>query len=142
LHAGDVRALVKAADHDPAARRTLLSRLLDLHGVGRVMFRNVRARIEGFPRRVLRRVELSDGRPDRAWREFLSDLGRDDTFRLAHVDHDPRAIWLKEFLAAHPKEKVLVLCTTRAKVEAFADAIETTRLEVARFHERMSTLER
>ncbi|MFG0317699.1 MAG: RNA polymerase-associated protein RapA [Planctomycetota bacterium JB042] len=143
LHADDVGALVAAADGgDGGARRTLLARLLDLHGVGRVMFRNVRARIEGFPRRVLRAVDLEGGRADRMRREFLHDLGRDASYRLSRVEADPRTDWLKRFLADHADEKVVVMCTSREKVEAFADAIETKKRPVARFHERMSNLER
>lgn len=142
LHAPDVPALIDAVDGDDVARRTLLSRLLDLHGIGRVMFRNVRARIPGFPRRVLRPVDLEDGRADRMRREFLSDLGQDESFTFGGVLRDPRLAWLRAFLTENPREKVLVMCSSREKVEAFADALQTKKLEVARFHERMSTLER
>lgn len=122
--------------------RQLLERLLDLHGIGRVMFRNVRARVPGFPRRVFEPVELAGGKVARLRREFLADIGRDDSFRLTGAVADPRTRWLGEFLAAHPGEKVLVLCATRAKVEAFAEALVTPKRKVARFHEQMGVIER
>lgn len=138
----DVEDLLAASAEDRVARSALLGRLLDLHGIGRVMFRNVRARIPGFPRRVPCPVELDTGDAERLRREFMHDLGQDDQFRLSHVGRDPRKVWLADFLASHPDEKVLVLCSTRGKAEGFAKALATPQREVARFHEKMSTIER
>ena len=120
----------------------LLRLLLDLHGIGRVMFRNVRARIPGFPRRLPLSVELAGGDADGLRREFLADIGRDDSFRLDSVDADPRTAWLGKFLDEHVEEKVLVLCADAAKVEAFSRALATPRRKVARFHEDMGVIER
>jgi len=152
LNAGDCQLLRQRLDvpdldellaaDERQTRRLLLGRLLDLHGIGRVMFRNVRARIPGFPRRLQQPVVLDGGNAKRLRREFLADMGRDDSFRLSNVEVDPRTIWLAEFLAAHQDEKVLVLCAKRAKVEAFAQALETHTSAVARFHEDMSAIER
>ena len=137
----DVEAAALATE-DRQAQLELLHRLLDLHGLGRVMFRNVRARIPGFPRRRLHDVELDGGEPERQRWEFLADAGRGDDFEFGEADAGVRAAWLAEFLAAHPGEKVLVLCSDRAKVEAFASALTTSRRKVARFHEQMGTIER
>ena len=124
------------------SQRQLLARLLDLHGIGRVMFRNVRARIPGFPRRLLQAVELAGGNIARLQREFLADIGRDDSFRFIGAAVDPRSSWLAAFLAEHPGEKVLVLCADRAKVEAFYEALVTPQRKIARFHEAMGAIER
>jgi len=129
-----------AAD-DRRTQHLLLARLLDLHGIGRVMFRNVRARIPGFPRRLPQPVELEGGDPERWRREFLADIGRDETFRLS-AGGDLRTAWLAEFLTAHTGEKVLVLCSDRAKVEAFATALEKLGHRTARFHEMMGAMDR
>lgn len=123
-------------------KRKLLARLLDLHGVGRVMFRNVRARIPGFPRRSLQVAELAGGNVERLRREFLADIARDDSFRFVGAQVDPRTSWLANFLAEHPGEKVLVLCADRAKVEAFYEVLVTPKRKIARFHEAMGTIER
>ncbi|HIL08682.1 MAG TPA: hypothetical protein EYG11_08285, partial [Candidatus Latescibacteria bacterium] len=77
-------------------KRQLLARLLDLHGIGRVMFRNVRARIPGFPRRSLQVGQLANGNVARLRREFLADIGRDDSFRFVGAEVDPRTTWLAD----------------------------------------------
>ncbi len=128
--------------HSDQGRRGLLRRLLDLHGLGRVMFRNVRARIPGFPVRRVLPAELFTGDPAKLRREFLSDVGHDDGYQLRSVKDDPRLAWLRDFLNVHEDERVLVLCTSRAKVEAFSKALESSRPDVARFHEGMSSVER
>lgn len=142
LRAKEVTALLGAADTDRDARSTLLARLLDLHGIGRVMFRNVRARIPGFPRRVHVAADLVTGDAKRLRREFLHDIGHDASFRFGGAEGDPRTAWLDAFLRARPDERVLVLCADRAKVEGFADALATGGRQIARFHEQMSALER
>jgi ATP-dependent helicase HepA len=128
------------------ARRQLLARLLDLHGLGRVMFRNVRARIPGFPRRILRPAQVVGGTLQSWRREFLADIGRDPDFHFTDATQDPRTAWLASFLDEHVGEKVLVLCSDRAKVEAFAQALDTSKhtpkRKVARFHEAMGSIER
>ena len=146
----DDRALLQKRDVDPAllaaddrpAQRRLLTHLLDLHGLGRVMFRNVRARIPGFPRRLPQPIELEGGDLKRLHREFLADIGRDPSFRFSTDRNEVRTAWLAEFLNTHPGEKVLVLCANRAKVEAFAQALAIPSRKVARFHEAMGTIER
>lgn len=142
LDAPDLRSLLASGDPTEAARRILLARLLDLHGIGRVMFRNVRARIPGFPRRVPNIVELDAGDRLSLCEEFLADIEGDPDYRLPDVRHDPRTIWLRDFLATHPDQRVLVLCSTREKTEAFAAALSKGRRNVARFHEEMSAIER
>lgn len=136
----DLEALMQASSSDPAARRQLLGRLLDLHGIGRVMFRNVRSRIPGFPRRIHHPVLLEGGDPEALRAEFLGDMGLSKAPELPK--RDARSLWLREFLEQHPEARVLALCSTKEKVERFASAIETKARKVARFHEAMSSLER
>ncbi len=130
------------ASDDLKSQRQLLARLLDVHGLGRVIFRNVRARIPGFPRRVAQTIEWQGGDLTALRREFLADIGRDPTFAMSSATEDPRTAWLAEFLAAHAGEKVLVLCADRNKVEAFVQALATPQRKVARFHEAMGSIER
>ena len=133
----DLEALLTAQDS-----QRLLRRLLDLHGIGRVMFRNVRARIPGFPRRLPQIIELKGGDSEGLRREFLADIEQDGASQLPDVAADPRTKWLGAFLDNHAMEKVLVLCSDAAKVEAFSSALATPRRKVARFHEKMGAIER
>jgi ATP-dependent helicase HepA len=79
---------------------------------------------------------------ERLRREFLNDIGQDQSFHFTGMEQDPRTGWLIDFLTSHPEDKVLVLCASRLKAEAFANAIATPEREVARFHEDMSNIER
>ena len=133
----DLEALLTAQDS-----QRLLRRLLDLHGIGRVMFRNVRARIPGFPRRLPQIIKLTGGDSEGLRREFLADIEHDGASQLPDVAADPRTKWLGAFLDNHAMEKVLVLCSDAAKVEAFSSALVTPRRKVARFHEKMGAIER
>lgn len=71
--------LERSAAGDPAARQQVIADLLDRHGTGRVMFRNTRAAMKGFPKRVPCPVPLSapstnSGLLERLAEEFEADL--------------------------------------------------------------------
>ena len=98
-----------------------LAEALDRHGPGRVIFRNTRKCVSGFPKRHAHPMPLDPPEGDAL-------LGPDD----------PRINWLLDFLISHPKEKVLVIGRTRTEVAAIVEAIKTrSRVDVAHFHEQM-----
>ncbi|MBT7858703.1 MAG: RNA polymerase-associated protein RapA [Gemmatimonadetes bacterium] len=135
---------VAPLDAEPDDRRLqldLLQRLLDLHGIGRVMYRNVRARIPGFPRRVAC-PEILQADAARMQREFLHDISASGGLALTEADGDPRVVWLADFLDTHPDEKVLALCSSQTKAEAFVEALATPKRKVACFHEGMGAVSR
>ncbi|WP_372847336.1 helicase-related protein, partial [Pontiella sp.] len=94
---------------------------LDRHGPGRVIFRNTRRNMTGFPKRIPDPIPL-------VLPEGADTLGIED----------PRLDWLLTFLRNHPKEKVLVIGRTRFEVSVIVDAIRTrSGVDVAHFHEQM-----
>jgi ATP-dependent helicase HepA len=98
-----------------------LQDLLDQHGTGRVVFRNTRATVSGFPKRTPMLVPLD---PDSSKHERLD--------------------WLAAMLRRLPDEKILLICSTQAKVAAI-DASLRMRikdLKAAIFHEGLSLLQR
>ncbi len=98
-----------------------LAEALDRHGPGRVIFRNTRKCVSGFPKRHPHLVPLD-------LPEGAALLGSDD----------PRINWLLAFLLGHPKDKVLVIVRTRTEVASVVQAIKTrSRVDVAHFHEQM-----
>ncbi len=138
-----------------AAREQLIRMLLDRHGTGRVMFRNTRARISGFPARVLHAHPLPapaeyDLSPDDASRQDIppswrltperihAALGRSQWWRF-----DPRFDWLVAFLRQHSAGKLLLIC---AHAETAMELQEALRIEsgirAGLFHEDMSIIER
>ena len=103
-------------DLDQTHRQQLLVRLLDLHGLGRVAFRNTRARIPGFPRRTHRHAALPDGAASAEREAFIAaQSASDEGSSLAQGD--ARIPWLRQLLQEHSDEKFLVLCSDRTRVE-------------------------
>ena len=130
---------------DPQA----LADLLDQHGTGRVMFRNSRATIAGFPKHDARLIALdagalkSDLLPKLA-KEFESDLAHDRTDDFVpDFTNDPRLDWLIDRLKSLGQEKVLLICRSRAKAEAIDQAIRPRfKVKMAVFHEGLSLVQR
>ena len=58
----DIEPLLKAANTDSEdgenARRELISMLMDRHGTSRLLFRNTRNGVKGFPRRELKAIKM------------------------------------------------------------------------------------
>jgi ATP-dependent helicase HepA len=131
----------------PGSRPELLRHLLDQYGPGRVIFRNTRAAIPGFPRREYHPITLGPDAPAallaRIAREVLAEeAGTADAVRYAFKD-DPRLLWLAGFLLEVRPAKVLLLCRSQRKVIALAAALqERLNLKVALFHEGLPLVQR
>lgn len=121
----------------------VLSMLLDQHGTGRVLFRNTRAAISGFPKRILKSYALT--RP-----ALYQDIDYQDGFTLESyvaekqwLAADPRVLWLVEKLRDLRPEKVLVITTKASTAIALEKFLRlTTNIRVSAFHERLSVIER
>ena len=160
LYSDDVKALAErfgddeqltsllARPLDAAATNTLLDALIDRHGTGRVMFRNRRAQVGGFPRRVAQLVTLDGSELDDAQRqhllaEFHADLQANAPEIELPYANDPRLNWLLGMIDQLATEKFLLICRSQAKVLALEEILRTrSGVKVARFHEGMSLLQR
>lgn len=98
--------------------QALINKLVDRHGTGRLMFRNTRSAISGFPERKLNKYAL-DG-------DSLDD----------------KAGWLLEFLLDQFPQKILVICSSLTTVQALAEILRLAGVQSAQFHEDMSIVER
>ena len=137
--------LAKVAD--AAVRDELIGALLDQHGTGRVMFRNTRTTISGFPKRNARLHSLAAGDDpelfDRLADEFAADTARDARRFRPEFSDDPRILWLAELLRSLRTEKVLLICRTRQKVEAIDSALrQQINVKMAVFHEGLPLVQR
>lgn len=112
------RLAEEGADLHAAGKTDELRELLQGHGPGRVMFRNTRDRIDGFPQRLANPVQLKD-------------------------EQNAKERWLVEFLKENAPEKVLVITRTVAQVNALNEHVRTF-LDPAPvlFHEEQTLLER
>lgn len=130
------------------ARAALLEDLLDLHGPGRVLFRNTRAGMKGFPKRTLRIARLETGPEAQLWldrvsTEFADDAG--DTRLQGALDftRDPRILWLVELLQKLDPEKVLLISRSIEKAEAIDAALRHhLTIKTGIFHEGLTLLQR
>ncbi len=142
-----LRELVLRHADSPEASRELLSALVDRHGTGRVMFRNRRDLIGGFPAREAHIASLPASSADNARRralrdEFEADIGNGvDGVEYDFAD-DPRLDWLVALLAEHPKDKFLLICRSQAKVQALDEALAGGDIRVSRFHEGLGLVQR
>jgi len=130
-------------------RQALLTKLIDQHGTGRLLFRNTRASIQGFPERCLHPTALS------LPKEYAVSMSLEDDIRLSlHPERgplvndgwtafDPRVKWLVELLEANKKEKVLVICAYASTALQLAEYLrQKTAIRHSVFHENMSIVDR
>lgn len=160
LTTGDIKLLARILAETEASlqikltpggdgRKELVTALLDQHGTGRVMFRNTRATITGFPKRTARMSPLpilatDAGCFDALAKEFATDVdARAFTNFQLDFTKDARMDWLADLLRTLDSEKVLLICRTQKKVEAI-DAALRQRMNVkqAVFHEGLSLVQR
>jgi ATP-dependent helicase HepA len=145
--AGDdeLEALVRDETGDT---QRLVDALIDRHGTGRVMFRNRRAQVGGFPRRIADLAVLDGRELDDAQRQrLLAEFHADAQAQPPAIDHDyandPRLAWLTGLIDRLGSEKLLLICRTQAKVLALEDALrQRSGVGVARFHEGLSLVQR
>ena len=134
---------------DSETRNNLIEDLLDQHGPGRVMFRNTRAALKGFPKRNVELVPLKnsshlddDDLISQLRTEFLADVGLRKSVKT-NLSFDPRVDWLVNLLAELEPAKVLLICKTKQKVLALEEAIaRKVRLKIGVFHEDLSLVQR
>jgi len=153
-----------SSDTQTEVRQQLLKQLLDRHGTGRILFRNSRNTITGFPAREIHPAPLAmpEQYQDTINEFMLSDCPEalakskqakfiftpEMLYGLDHqsetwTDFDPRVDYLIDLLKSLKKEKVLVICAhaqTAIDLEAVLRIKEGIRAAV--FHEGLSIFER
>lgn len=129
------------------AREGLLRTLLDQHGTGRVVFRNTRAAMTGFPKRKYCPAPVSADNNltllARIARELQAEeAGAEASVRPSFKD-DPRIDWLVGFLKEQRDAKVLLICKSQRKVLAIEAALqEKMAVKSGLFHEGLALVQR
>lgn len=149
----------KQGNNNKQCRRELISNLVDRHGTGRIMFRNTRAAVKGFPDRRVFAVKLP---LPAGYSDCLADYKKERSIagglllspevlymsgRQAQDPHwsriDPRIEWLAGLLKDIKPNKVLVISALIQTVLDLAEALKLRfGIHAAVFHEQMSLLER
>lgn len=160
----DITPLLQAIedDSDSDARDTLLKLLLERHGTSRVLMRNTRQAVKGFPKRVVNTYPLTmpnqystsikvakmmgnhkdieEGAlkslyPEEIFQEFE---GKDASW----WSFDPRIDWLID-LIKDTKEKMLIICAHAQTALVIEQALRVKEgIRSAVFHEGLSIIER
>jgi ATP-dependent helicase HepA len=120
--------------------------LLDRHGTGRVLFRNTRSSVAGFPDRKLHSypIEAASRYSDAAFNASTEErLAPELLLGSSWIAEDTRVEWLADWLKQHRSEKVLVIC---ARADTALDLEEHLRLRngvhSAVFYEGLSLVAR
>ena len=135
-------------DAETMDAEALLSALLDRHGPGRVIFRNNRAVMSGFPGRKAHLAPLVPDREPKVWMEnaqleFATDTGEAGSSGEFNLNRDPRIAWLGLLLHELGEEKVLLICRSREKALAIEKAVGLQiPIKSAVFHEDLTLLQR
>lgn len=135
-------------EDDDTLQRHLAQRLVDRHGTGRALFRNTRASIPGFPKRMLHVARL-------LYPEQYSSMQRpNDTLKTAlypedrysseeWLPFDPRVPWLIELMKKHKTKKFLVLCHHTDTALALGEYLSLRGgIRATTFHEGLTLIER
>ncbi|MDP4944995.1 MAG: RNA polymerase-associated protein RapA [Alishewanella sp.] len=158
--------LQSLADQHPLTetlRHELVEKLLDRHGTGRILFRNSRNTIQGFPKRcpLLQPLAMPEQyqnalKVHRALQQDASvhakitaNLFPEQVFQAFEGENsqwwqfDPRVAYLLSALKAAKHGKFLVICASAATALALEEALRLSEgIRAAVFHEGMSIIER
>lgn len=89
---------------------TIIGDLLDRHGTGRVLFRNTREAIQGFPKRCLNSYKMTSPPGYQGIEGKLALCPENILGNESWITEDPRVSWLIDFLKSLKREKALVIC--------------------------------
>ncbi|MGD8173129.1 RNA polymerase-associated protein RapA [Vibrio sp. TRT 21S02] len=165
----DVEPLFRIIESDSdeeakaAARQELIDNLMDRHGTGRVLFRNTRAAVKGFPTRNVNllampipqqyttsmRVSGMIGGKMSAEARAVKNLYPEEIFQEFEGEDsswwqfDSRVNWLLEKIKDKRSEKILVIASRASTALQLEQALrEREGIRATVFHEGMSILER
>jgi ATP-dependent helicase HepA len=152
-----------SADEKASARQELIDNLMDRHGTGRVLFRNTRAAIKGFPKRNVNMIPMPipqqyttsirvsgmiggkmapEARamkmlyPEEIFQEFEGD-------ESSWWQFDSRVNWLIDKIKVKRSDKILVIASRANTALQLEQALrEREGIRATVFHEGMSILER
>ena len=157
---GDIERIGRSS-LDPDARREarerVLGALVDRHGTGRVLFRNTRSAMHGFPGREVHHYPLPLPEPYAAAFQRIAghELSEMQLLLCPELLYqaitespdwagvDPRVSTVADILQKHRREKILVIAASADTALDLAEWLRVTRgISASVFHEGMSLLER
>jgi len=133
-----------------AALDTAINCLLDRHGTGRVLLRNTRHSVSGFPERQLHTYPLPLAAEEAA--EYLAQplaaqICSENFWQKRTGSEwwqlDARVAWLADWLKQHRRKKILVICANADTAQTLEEYLRLRKgVLTSVFHEQMSLIER
>lgn len=132
------------------SKENLIEDLLDQYGPGRVIFRNTRSAMRGFPKRKAHPIPLRAKKDHNEWverltKEFVYDMKSGDSSIEQEFlfKKDPRVRWLLTTLREIHPAKALLICKSKEKVLALEAVLaKRAKLKVGVFHEDLTIVQR
>lgn len=142
--------LTRLADTDKEVRSSAINQatqqLLDQHGTGRVLYRNTRSGIEGFPQRQLIAHPLpvpEQYKPVMTEDNLISRLYPETDTDNLWLEFDTRVEWLVQWLAENRSQKVLLICANTTVAMALEEYLRLRKgVRSCVFHEGLTLIER
>ena len=118
--------------------------LADRHGTGRVLFRNTRKTITGFPKRFAKIYTIKNNSTSSTGEEeFNYDINLNGNEPNHDFSNDPRIDWLTKILKDNELEKFLLICRTQAKTAEIENSLrDRINIKTAVFHEELNLVQR
>ncbi|WP_223787490.1 RNA polymerase-associated protein RapA [Marinicella meishanensis] len=143
----DLLQQIQGLEAHPEQRQAVINQLLDQHGTGRVLFRNTRQSVAGFPARHAHFTALDVPPKYTESAAALTTLTPEttgaDAADFEWLTWDPRVAWLVSQIKSLRPAKVLVIAHhARTVLQLERHFREQHGLHVALFHEGMSLIER
>lgn len=139
------------ANKDGIEKHHLIEDLLDQHGPGRILFRNTRLAMSGFPKRLAHIIPIKAGKNhelwvDRARQEFYAEIKSPLASKNEQhfwFEDDPRVAWVLDKMQELYPDKILLICNSKEKVLALESAISAhIKINVGVFHEDLTLVQR
>ncbi|MDE0952674.1 MAG: RNA polymerase-associated protein RapA [Halioglobus sp.] len=145
LESGEIPSELPTGLDPKAPAAALIEQILDRHGTGRVLFRNTRSAVAGFPQRVLHHYPLAApeqytlAQVDLHERLYPEQSYIDDSW----LSFDPRVLWLEQTLKQLRPAKVLIICANAATAVALEHHLHLrSGIRSCAFYEGLSIIER
>ena len=140
----EIEQLDQLQDEDIGVR--FLQGLLDRHGTSRIMYRNTRKNVKGFPDRKVNSYPLPLPEQYANVQKMDLEIQLNPEVSVSGDEwclKDTRVSWLSSFISGHRSEKILVICAkkeTAIELEVYLRYRKGARTAV--FHEDMDIISR
>ncbi|NOQ93776.1 MAG: RNA polymerase-associated protein RapA, partial [Methylophaga sp.] len=142
----DIFSKLEQTDDFEAERDSAISALLDRHGTGRILFRNTRDAVTGFPERQLQSYALT------APEAYITNAATQDNLGLLQAEScigddwletDSRVDWLANWLTENKLHKILVICAQASTAQELEVYLRTkVGIRTSVFHEGLTLVNR